>query len=137
VGMSADSGPGAAGVLVDGFVGNDGTGAHDSRGWQPRRINLGGRTRLSAGAQCANLSGCGTLAGEVRARYAIADVNLEVIDATPLTVALGGPIAAGGWVGRQQPLGVAASDNVGIRTLTVAAAGERRLPIVGWTGDPE
>lgn len=137
VGMSADSGPGTPGVFLDGFTASDGTGAHDSRGWQPRSVNLGGRTRVSAGVQCGNQSGCGTLAGDVRARYSIADVNLEVIDATAPTVALGGPVAMGAWVGRQQSLGVAATDNVGIRTLIVSAAGERRLPIVGRTGDPE
>ncbi len=135
VALGADNGAGGGGVFLDGFAANDGSGAHDSAAWQPRVVNAGGRTRINAGVLCGNPSGCGTTIGQVRARYAIADVDLEVIDSTVPSVALGGPLTAGGWVGRQARLDVLATDNVGIRMLS-AGGGEQQkgLPISADNG---
>ena len=135
VALGADNGAGGGGVFLDGFAANDGSGAHDSAAWQPRVVNAGGRTRINAGVLCGNPSGCGTTIGQVRARYAIADVDLEVIDSTVPSVALGGPLTAGGWVGRQARLDVLGTDNVGIRMLS-AGGGEQQkgLPISADNG---
>ena len=135
VALGADNGAGGGGAFLDGFAANDGSGAHDSARWQSRVVNAGGRTRINAGVLCGNPTGCGTVFGQVRARYAIADVDLQVIDSTVPSVTLGGPLAAGGWVGRQARLDVLATDNVGIRTVT-AGGGERQtgLPISADNG---
>lgn len=95
-------------------------------GYRSRTFNVNGATRIVQRVVCAGGDGrksCSARSVNYIRTYK-AEVGVADEQAPTATIAGDTPLAAGAWVGGNQPLNYSAEDNVGVR-LAQAVAGER------------